>query len=153
MKLDILLQDLRYAVRTLARDRSFTIIAIPILALGIGANIAAFSVVDTLLLRPLPFPNAHELVWIAPPPAKCGFSCETYSPDAFDEFRAQTRSYQDVTGYFAFSSADNLRLSGHGDPTPATASRSSGTFSMFWKFSPRWGVYLQWTRRGRVRSR
>jgi hypothetical protein len=111
MSLDILLQDFRYTLRTLGRDPGFTIIAVLILALAIGANIAVFSVVNTMLLRPLPFPQAQQLVWIAPPPAKCGFSCETYSSDAFDECRARARSYQDVTGYFAFSSADNLSLS------------------------------------------
>lgn len=120
MTLDILLQDLKFTVRTLGRDRGFTAVSILILALGIGANIAVFSVVNTILLRPLPFYRAQELVWIAPPPAKCGFSCATYSSDAFDEFRAQTRSYQDVTGYFAFSTADNLRLTGHGETVPAT---------------------------------
>jgi predicted permease len=115
------MQDLKYTLRTLGRDRIFTIAAILILALGIGANIAVFSVVDTLMLRPLPFANAQQLVWIAPPPAKCGLSCATYSTDAYDEFRAYTRSYQDVTGYFAFSSQGNLSLNMGNAPIPATS--------------------------------
>lgn len=121
MTLDIFKQDLKYTLRTLWRDPSFTIVAGLILALAIGANIAVFSVVNTLLLRPLPFPNAHQLVWIAPPPSKCGMSCATYSTDAYDEFRAGSRSYQDVTGYFAFSAADNLSLNLGGAPIPATS--------------------------------
>ncbi len=121
IKLDILLQDLKYTFRTLGRDRGFTMVAILILALGIGANIAVFSVVDTLMLRPLPFSTAQQLVWIAPPPTKCGLSCATYSTDAYDEFRAYTRSYQDVTGYFAFSSSGNLSLNTGGAPIPATS--------------------------------
>ncbi|MGD0629382.1 MAG: ABC transporter permease [Terracidiphilus sp.] len=122
MQLDILLQDCRYTVRTLRHDRGFTLVAILILALGIGANIAVFSVVNTLLLRPLPFNAAQQLVWIAPPPTKCGLSCATYSTGAYDTFRARTRSFQDVTGYFAFSSADNLSLKlGNGAPITATS--------------------------------
>ncbi len=126
--LDILLQDLRYTLRTLRRDRVFTIIAVLILGLGIGANIVVFSVVNTILLRPLPFRDSHQLVWIAPPPQKCGMSCATYSADAYDEFRAQSRSYQDVTGYMAFSGADNLRLTGRGEPEPATGIEVIGNF-------------------------
>jgi len=121
MKLDILLQDFRYTIRSLSRDRGFTLIAILLLALGIGANIAVFSVVNNLLLRPLPFPDAERLVWIAPPPTKCGLSCATYSTDAYDEFRTYSRSYQDVTGYFAFSGPGNLNLSLGGAPIPATS--------------------------------
>jgi predicted permease len=121
MSLDILLQDLKYTFRTLGRDRGFTAVAVLILTLGIGANIAVFSVVNTLMLRPLPFPNAQQLVWIAPPPSKCGLSCATYSTDAYDEFRTYTRSYQDVTGYFAFSSPGNLSLNRGGAPIPATS--------------------------------
>lgn len=118
--LDSIVQDLRYTFRTLRRDRGFTIIAVLILAMGIGANTAVFSVVDAILLRPLPLANPQQLVWIAPPPTKCGFSCETYSADAFQEFREENRSFQDVAGYFAFSTEDNYRLTGRGEPVPAT---------------------------------
>jgi predicted permease len=121
MRLDIFLQDFRYSLRTLGRDRSFTIVAVLILALGIGANIAVFSVVNNLLLRPLPFPDADRLVWIAPPPQKCGLSCATYSTDAYDEFRMYSRSYKDVTGYFAYSGPGNLSLTLGGAPIPATS--------------------------------
>jgi predicted permease len=122
MQVDILVQDLKYTVRKLMRDPGFTVVAVLILALGIGANVAVFSVVNTLMLRPLPFPQAQELVWIAPPPSKCGLSCATYSTDAYDEFRRGSRSYQDVTGYFAFSSPGNLKLQmGNGTPVPATS--------------------------------
>jgi predicted permease len=121
MHFDILLQDLKYTLRTLGRDPGFTAIAVLILALAIGANIAVFSVVNTLMLRPLPFPHAQQLVWIAPPPTKCGLSCATYSTDAYDEFRAGSRSYQDVTGYFAFSSAGNLSLKLGSAPVTATS--------------------------------
>jgi putative ABC transport system permease protein len=114
------LQDLRFAYRTFLRERGFAIVAILVLALAIGANVATFSVVDTLLLRPLPFADAQELTWIAPPPAPCGLSCATYSADAYEEFRDQSRVYQGVTGYFAFSGADNTRLERDGDSTPAT---------------------------------
>jgi MacB-like periplasmic core domain len=61
---DILRQDLRYATRTLARAPGFTTIAILVLALGIGANTAVFSVTDYALIRPLPFPSADRLVQV-----------------------------------------------------------------------------------------
>ncbi len=128
MKLDIFLQDLKYTVRTLSRGRGFTLVAILILALGIGANIGVFSVVNTLLLRPLPFPESHQLVWIAPAPTACGLSCATYSADAYEEFRDQSRVYQGVTGYMAFSTPDNLRLTGRGEPEPATGVEVIGNF-------------------------
>ena len=137
MNIDILMQDLKYTVRTLWRDPSFTVVAVLILALAIGANIAVFSVVNTLLLRPLPFRNAEQLVWIAPPPTKCGLSCATYSTDAYDEFRTMSRSFQDVTGYFAFSSADNLSLNLGGAPVTATS------IDVIQNFFPLLGVQAQ----------
>jgi predicted permease len=125
--LDIALQDLRYTLRTLRRDRVFTVVAVAILALGIGANIAVFSVVDTILLRPLPFRDPQRLVWIAPADAE-GLSASTYSSDAYDDLLAQNRSFEDVTGYFAFSTSDNLKLTGSGEPTPVTGMGVLGNF-------------------------
>src|SRR5271168_3459794 len=122
------LQDVRYALRTLGRDPGFVIVSILILALAIGANVAVFSVVNTLLLRPLPFPDSQALLWIAPPPTNCGLSCATYSSDAYEEFREQSRVYQDVSGYEAFTTPDNLRLTGRGEPVPATGIEVIGNF-------------------------
>jgi predicted permease len=126
--LDILVQDLIFTFRTLRRDHSFTIIAVLILALGIGANIAVFSVVNTILLRPLPFRDPQQLLWMAPAASKCGFSCETYTVDAYEEFGEQNHAFQDVAGYFAFSSSDNVKLTGHGQPKPATSIMVTGNF-------------------------
>lgn len=126
--MQIFLQDLRYAFRQLRKSPGFATTAVLTLALGIGANVAVFTLVNALLLRQLPLGHANELVWIAPAPAKCGFSCETYSSDAYDEFRALSRSYQDVTGYFAFSTPDNLRITGNGEPVPATGIDVIGNF-------------------------
>ena len=119
--LDIFMQDLRYACRILLRDKSFTLIAVLILALGIGANIAVFSVVNAILVRPLPFRDPQQLVWMAPAASKCGFSCETYSADAYEEFQAMNHAFQGVAGYFAFSTGDNVKLTGSGQPKPATS--------------------------------
>ena len=118
--LEILMRDLRFTLRTLKGDSSFTVIAILILALGIGANIAVFSVVNTILLRPLPFPDSQQLVRIVEKDAKSNESGRTYTADATEEFQHLNRSFHCVSGYFAFTGPNNFKLSGNVQPAPAT---------------------------------
>jgi predicted permease len=117
---DVLRQDLRFTFRMLRRDSGFTIVAVLILALGIGANIAVFSVVNTILLRPLPFRDPQQLVRIVEKDPKAGESSKTYTADATQDFQQQSRSFQSISGYFAFTGPDNLKLVGNGQPTPVT---------------------------------
>lgn len=126
--LDVLMQDVRFTLRTLGRDRGFTVIAVIILGLGIGANITVFSVVNTILLRPLPFPNPQQLVRILTKNLTGGESSMTYSADATQEFQRLNRSFASVSGYYAFSGPDNLKLGGGAQPTPVTGLNVAGNF-------------------------
>jgi predicted permease len=137
--LDVLMQDVRYTLRTLRRDRSFTVVAVLILALGIGANIAVFSVVNTILLRPLPFPDSQRLVRITTKDPKSGESSMTYSTDATQEYQQRNKSFQQVTGYFAFTGPDNYKLEGHGVPLPVTGILVMGNFFQTLEVEPMLG--------------
>ena len=116
--LDLLRQDLRFTFRALRRDRSFACVVILVLALGVGANVAVFSVVNTILLRPLPFGTPNQLVWFAANGGKGGLSEQTYTVAAFEEFRRNNRSFQDVTSYQTFFNSIQYKLTGRGEPQP-----------------------------------
>ena len=97
-----MMSDIRYGLRQLFKNPGFTIVAVVTLALGIGANTAIFSVVNALLLKPLPFPNSHELVAFGMTHAnQKGTQTELGSlsyPDFFD-FREQNRTLASVAVY------------------------------------------------------
>jgi hypothetical protein len=87
--LDRLLQDVRYAFRVLRRNPGFALVAILTLALGIGMNTAVFTVVNTVLLNPLPYPDADRLVWLAD---------AIHGPDYF-EWKARSHSFEKFVPY------------------------------------------------------
>ncbi len=113
-----LLQDIRYGIRTLAKNPGFTAVAVLTLALGIGANTAIFSVVENLLLRPLPYPQPDRLVEIAnsypPQLPKVGLS-----PGDYADWRRQNASFSEMGAYAKITQGFNL--TGEGEPQRVTA--------------------------------
>jgi hypothetical protein len=87
-------QDIRYALRQLNRSRSFAAVAILTLALGIGANTAIFSVIDSILLEPLPFPHQDRLVQL-----KAGTDYYNYPKGWIREYQRRAQSFSSVSGY------------------------------------------------------
>src|SRR5438477_6731553 len=107
-----LTQDIRYALRVLAKNPAFTIIAVIALALGIGANSAIFSVVNAVLLRPLPFKHPEQLVMVWENAAHLGFPKNTPSPANFLDWQKQASAF---TGMAAMAER-SFNLSGIGEP-------------------------------------
>ena len=113
--LDNLMQDLRYGARTMMRAPGFTTMAVLALALGIGANTAIFSVVNAVLLRPLPYDQPDKLVqlWHVPPQATFpGIAEFPVSPANFLDWRSQTQSFEGMSAY----GRGSYTLTGNGEP-------------------------------------
>jgi predicted permease len=132
-------QDLRYTFRTLRRDSGFTAFAILIVGLGIGASATVFSVVDTLLLRPLPFSEPERLVWVANHDTS-GLSGQTTQVSYLLDLREQSRSFSGVAGYFAFYGVgDNLLSGGQGEPERLSGVPVSDNFFQLLGVNPQLG--------------
>ncbi|HWX40677.1 MAG TPA: permease prefix domain 1-containing protein, partial [Blastocatellia bacterium] len=91
--LETLSQDVRYGLRVLRKNPGFTVVAVLTLALGIGANAAIFSLVNAVLLRPLPYPQASRLVLVWATNTKNGRTQDVASYPDFDDWRAQSQSF------------------------------------------------------------
>jgi len=126
--IESLLQDIRYGIRTLGKNPGFTAVAVLTLALGIGANTAIFSVVENVLLRPLPYPQPGNLVqiWNTYPPQapRAGLS-----PGDYADWRQQNASFSEMGGYAHISQGFNL--TGEGEPQRVLGSyASAGLFPL-----------------------
>src|SRR5664279_2268023 len=118
-----LARDLKYAWRGLGRAPAFAVVAILTLALGIGANTAIFSIIDAVLLRPLPFQKPGELVRLyetEDAPGNYPFA----GPDFLD-WKTQNHSFQDIT---ALSWGQDINLSGSGQPDHVVGTQTEANF-------------------------
>ena len=131
--------DVRYAIRMLLKSPGFNLIAIITLALGIGANSTIFSVIETVLLRPLPFPQPNELamLWSAP---DNGNGRETHSFPDYNDFRDQNKSFAALALYAGGSTV----LSTNGDPIEVKGLAATSDIFSVLKVSPILG--RAWTR-------
>jgi aryl-phospho-beta-D-glucosidase BglC (GH1 family) len=112
MIMETFIQDLRYTVRMLLKKSSFTAIAVLPLAIGIAANTAIFSVVNALLLRPLPYKNFERIsmIWMDNP--KLGVTEDWHSYPNYIDFKEQNQSYEDMAAFTTRS----FNLTGAGGP-------------------------------------
>ena len=144
-------RDVRYAVRTLWRDKGFATFAILIVGLGVGASCTIFSVVNTLLLRPLPFRDPERLVWIANHQDETNdMSGKTSQVDHLLDLREQNQSFEDMAAYFAFYGVGDAKLIGDGEPERLTSVpviaeffSAAGRGAADWKAVQRGGVQME----------
>ena len=123
--MDSIIKDIRYGVRGLLKRPGFTAIALVALALGIGANTAIFSLVNAVVIRPLPFPDPDRLVWVFGN-IRNGGSRASVSPPDFLDYRSQNKTFEQ----FAASGTQPLaaNLTGSGEPERLFASAVSGNY-------------------------
>src|SRR5262245_40862010 len=114
-------QDLQLGVRMLIKHPSFTVIAILTLALGIGANITIFTVVNAVLLRPLPYPAAERLVFLWSESPMQNIKERTSAYPNFSEWRDQNKSFEDL----AVFDPTAVTLTGAAEPEQVMSVRTS----------------------------
>ncbi|HEX5474642.1 MAG TPA: ABC transporter permease [Vicinamibacterales bacterium] len=124
---EVLAADLRYALRALRKDRLLAAVAILTLALGIGAATTVFSVVETLLLKPLPYPAADRIAFpwrIAPPGINVGFAEIPWGRTDFLTLRRESRTFASLGAFLGAS----FNLTGAGEPARLDGARVSAGF-------------------------
>ena len=113
----MLIQDVRHALRLLVREPGFTTAAVLTLALGVGANVAVFAVVNAALLRPLPYPDADDVVLLQHRDTRTGITKEFIAMGDFVDLRARQRSFESIAAY----GTGRVTVFGEGDPFDVAA--------------------------------
>jgi putative ABC transport system permease protein len=108
-----LFQDIRYGLRMMAKNLGFTFFVVAVLALGIAANTAIFSIADAVLVRPLPYWQADRLVMVWEDASSYGFPRDTPAPGNFADWRARNQVFEDMA---ASSFSGSFNLTGDGNP-------------------------------------
>jgi predicted permease len=119
-----MLHDLRYALRVLAKDFGFSAVAVLTLALGIGANTAIFTVVNAVLLRPLPYPESDRLLFLYNTNLKRASGRGPFSLMRLDQLRSESRSFSNLAGFCN----ETFNLTGVEQPEQLQAARVSADF-------------------------
>jgi MacB-like periplasmic core domain len=114
--LETLLQDVRYGLRTLRKSPGFAIVAVLTLALGIGATTAIFSVVDCVVLEPLPYPNPEQLVGLEVSPLAVDATLRGMAPEDYFIFREQGRTFHDLGIYSETDTDRDVNVTGFAEP-------------------------------------
>jgi putative ABC transport system permease protein len=122
--MNTLLQDLRYGARILLKQPGFTLVAVITLALGIGANTAIFSLVNSILLRPLPYRDADRLVRMIQASPKLGLETWGVSQANFAAYRERNRSFETIAIY----NNSAVNLTGEGEPERLPMSSATADF-------------------------
>jgi putative ABC transport system permease protein len=131
-------QDLRYTFRTLRRDAGFAAFATVIAGLGIGASATVFSVLNALLLRPLPFADPERLVWVANHDTS-GLSGQTTQVGYMLDLRERTQTLSALAGYFAFYGVGDNVMTGRGEPERVNGVKVSDNFFQILGVQPQLG--------------
>jgi putative ABC transport system permease protein len=131
--MDSLIKDIRYGIRSLLKRPGFTAIALVALALGIGANTAIFSLVNAVVLRPLPFPEPDQLVW-GWGFVRNGPNRASVSPLDFVDYRNQNKTFENLAAASSIPLSTNL--TGTGDPERLTDYLVTGNYFDTIKIAP-----------------
>src|SRR5262249_20107035 len=122
--LESLGRDVRFGLRSLGKSPGFTAVALITLALGIGANTAIFSVVNAVLLRPLPYPDASRLVMVWATNSARGVTEDVASYPDFEDWRAQANSFQALAAF----TTRGMIIAGAGEAEMANAVQATPGF-------------------------